>query len=98
MNIGKGLKVLLKKKNLTQKELAEKINISETSLSLIMQNKTHPRKETLEIIANSLGVKPELLVILSLEKEDIPDNKKEYYSILWPTIESSLLILLQEES
>lgn len=93
MNIGKGIKTLLKKQGLTQKELANQVSLSETSLSLIIKNKTQPRKETIESIASTLGVKPEVLFLLSLEKEDIPKEKKEYYDLLWPSIENNLINL-----
>lgn len=93
MNIGKGIKTLLKKKGLTQKELASQVSLSETSLSLIIKNKTQPRKETIESIASTLGVKAEVLFLLSLEKEDIPKEKKEYYDLLWPSIENNLINL-----
>lgn len=98
MKIGKGLKILLNQKGWSQKDFAKEIGISETSLSLIIQGKTQPRKETLELISDSLGIKPELLVVLSLEEEDIPEHRKEYFSTYWPTIESQLKTLLQDEA
>lgn len=97
MKIGKGLKRILDDKGISQKELAKKIGKSETSLSLIIQDKTQPRKDTLELISQALNVSTELLLVLSIEEDDIPDNKKEHYSILWPMIESSLLTLLKED-
>lgn len=97
MNIGKGIKKVLKEKNISQKTLSDETGISETSISLLIKNKTQPRKETIEAIANALDVKPEVLVVLSLDKEDVPDTKKQYYDELWPTIERTLLSMFSEE-
>lgn len=96
MNIGKGIKTLLKRQGITQKQLAEKVSLSETSLSLIIKDKTQPRKETIENIAKCLGVKAEVLFLLSLEKEDIPLEKRRYYDLLWPNIENNLLNLFSD--
>ena len=60
MNIGKGIKKLLEEKDISQKKLSDETGISETSISLLIKNKTQPRKETLEKIGNALGVKPEV--------------------------------------
>jgi transcriptional regulator with XRE-family HTH domain len=91
MNIGRGIKKILEEKDISQKKLSDETGISETSISLLIKNKTQPRKETLEKIGNALGVKPEVLLVLSLDKEDVPDTKKDYYDELWPTIERTLL-------
>lgn len=97
MNLGKGIKLLLEKKGLSQKELAEKIGKSETSISLIMKNHTQPRKETIEAIANIFGVKPEVLLLLSIDKDDLPESTKDRYDILWPYVEKSVLDLFLEK-
>lgn len=97
MNIGKAIKILLDKRNMTQKELADKIEKSETSISLIMKNKTQPRKETLEAIAAALGISVEILLMLSVDKEDLPEEKKKDYDLLWPHVERSLLHLFTDE-
>jgi transcriptional regulator with XRE-family HTH domain len=97
MNIGKGIKTVLEKKKMTQKELAEVTGISPTSISLIMLNRTQPRKETIQAISQALSISPEILFLLSVEKEDIPESKKPHYDYLWPNIETSLLNLFTEE-
>lgn len=98
MNIGKGIKILLVKRKLTQRELAEKTNFSETSISLLIQNKTQPRKDTLEKIAFALEVKPEMLMLLSVEKNDVPEERRAMYDVLWPGIESNLIHLFTEKN
>tara|TARA_R110001599_G_scaffold236239_1_gene435467 strand:+ start:1235 stop:1531 length:297 start_codon:yes stop_codon:yes gene_type:complete len=96
MNIGKGIKVVLSKRKLTQKDLAERSGMSETSISLLIKNKTQPRKETLDRIASVLDVKPEILMLLSVEKSDVPEERKDIYDVLWPNIESNLIHLFTE--
>jgi transcriptional regulator with XRE-family HTH domain len=97
MNLGKGIKLLLDQKGISQKELAEKIGKSETSVSLIMKNHTQPRKETVEAIAKVLDIKPEVLLLLSIDKEDLPDSTKDRYEFLWPIVEKSVLDLFLEK-
>jgi transcriptional regulator with XRE-family HTH domain len=96
MNLGKAIKLLLDKKGMSQKELAELIDKSETSVSLIMQNKTQPRKDTLEAIAKKLGVTTEVLLLLSVDKEDLPEEKRIQYDALWPTVEHALMLLFAD--
>ena len=98
MNLSKGINLLLDKKGITQKELARLIGKSETSVSLMMKGKTQPRKDTLTAIADVFEVSPEVLLLLSLDKEDVPDERKEYYDILWPNIEASILSLFSKDT
>lgn len=97
MNLGKGIKTVLERKKMTQKDLANATGISPTSISLIMLNRTQPRKETVQAICNVLDISPEILFLLSVEKNDIPESKRPHYEYLWPNIESSLLNLFTEE-
>lgn len=93
MNLGKAIKLLLEKRELSQKDLAKRTSLSETSISLLMKGRTQPRKETLEIIANALDVKPEFLVLLSINKDDVPEDKRELYDIVWPQLETTFMKL-----
>jgi len=93
MNIGKAIKALLERKEMTQKELASKTGLSPTSISLLMTGQTEPRKETIELIAQALDVKPELLRFLSLSKEDVPEEKRALYDLVWPQLETTFVNL-----
>lgn len=93
MNVGKAIKLLLDQKAISQKELALRTNLSETSISLLMKGKTQPRKETIDQIAQVLEVKPELLLLLSLNKDDVPEDRKQLYDLVWPQLESTLVKL-----
>lgn len=91
MNIGKAIKLLLEKRGMTQKELAEKTELSQTSISLLMTGQTQPRKDTLEAIARVLDIKPEALLFLSLSKDDVPEEKRSLYDAIWPQMEATFL-------
>ena len=90
MNLGKAIKIALEKKNLTQLELANKTELSKTTISLILNGKTMPRKETIQAIANALDLTPEILLLMSIEKEDVPEGKRQYYDVMWPNVENTL--------
>jgi transcriptional regulator with XRE-family HTH domain len=93
MNLGKAIKTLLDTKGMTQKQLAAETNLSPTSISLLMKGHTKPRKETLDLVANALDVKPEFLLLLSLSKEDVPDDKRALYDLIWPQLEATFVKL-----
>lgn len=50
------VKEILKAKGMTAKELAKLLNVSEGSLSLTIKDGANPSMQTLEKIANALGV------------------------------------------
>ncbi|MCD7937795.1 MAG: helix-turn-helix domain-containing protein [Tannerellaceae bacterium] len=58
MSIGENIKQLREKTGVTQSELAQKLNISIPMISQYENNKRSPKPETVEKIANALGVHP----------------------------------------
>lgn len=56
MNIGEKIQDLMKKSNLNQKELAEKINITEAAMSKYIKNERTPRVDVLLNLSKELGV------------------------------------------
>ncbi len=93
MNFGKGIRTLLQNKKLSQKDLSKLSNISETSISLIVKGRVRPQKETLNSIAKALNVKSEVISLLSIDKKDVPEERKEYYDLIWDSIQSNILAL-----
>lgn len=63
--LGKRIQDLRKAQNFTQERLAEKINIDITSLSKIETGRNYPQPETLEKIANALGIEISQLFVFS---------------------------------
>lgn len=57
MNIGENIKQMRKRNNLTQKELADKLNISYQAVSSWEHNRTEPSMGTIERLAECLDCK-----------------------------------------
>lgn len=91
--VGNVIKALIKERGITQEDLAKQTRISETSLSLLINGHTLPRKETLKIISGALGVDPKMLLILGIKREDIREDRRYLYDLLWPDIKSMLINL-----
>lgn len=97
MNIGKGIRMLLEKKGMNQKQLAMETNLSQTTISQLMSSETMPRKETLEAIAKVFGVKPEFILFLSFGRDDVPKEKRQFYDLIWPQTEAMIIKLFTDE-
>jgi len=86
MKIGQIIGNLIKKKGVTQKEVAAKIGKSTTALSQIINGVYEPNPETLDKICEVLDVPKPILHFMMISEEDIPKEKKEIYRILEPSI------------
>ena len=75
MNLGKKIKEIRKKKNLTQQELADLSGISQTYLCQIENGDRTPNLEIFENISNALGFPFPVLSFLTLDYSTIPENK-----------------------
>lgn len=98
MNIGKAIRSAREALGIDQKTLAQSIQISPTSLSLIENGVKQPSKRTLSKIANRLDVPETLFYLLSLEQTDIPKQKQKIYKYLFPSIERLLLEIVGNEN
>ena len=61
VGLGRKIKRLRESKNFTQEYLAELVGIEQATLSNIERGKSYPTVETLQKIADSLGVEPYVL-------------------------------------
>ena len=77
--LGKRIKEERLKKNLTQEQLAEAINLSSVYISHIENASTKPSLETLVNLSNALDITPDFLLYDSLHKskEYIKDEISE---------------------
>ena len=75
MEIGKKIEKVLLQSGMTQRELANMINLDETTLSRIIKGDRAPRTEVVANIATALHVTTDYL--LDVEKTDDFDSKKE---------------------
>lgn len=62
MSIGENIKNFRKAKKMTQKQLGELCGIAEPNIRKYELGKQNPKKETLEKIAEALGIPPKLLL------------------------------------
>ena len=88
MDLGITIKNIRKQKGQTQSEFASICGISQTYLSQIESNQREPNLSTLKIISNELNVPLPILFYLSLNIDDIQQNKREAFEIINPSVKS----------
>ena len=94
MNIGSAIKSARKKAGLTQYELAERVGITQTSLSQIENGAINPSPKTQKKICEVLNISEPLLYILSIDEHDVPEEKKKLYETLYPSLQNLALELI----
>ena len=87
MTLGNRLRALREKRKLTQKELAEKLNIPNQNISNYERDFRQPDYETLQMLADFFGVTTDYLLgrsgkLPQLTKKDEKDIAKKMESIL----------------
>ncbi|HVZ39394.1 MAG TPA: helix-turn-helix transcriptional regulator [Candidatus Kapabacteria bacterium] len=82
MSLGQTIKSLRKRRRLSQTELAQESAISVTFLSLVENDRKHPSIETLRSISEALQVPYPVLVFLSLDETDIPEDKRAAFGLI----------------
>lgn len=88
MNLGIVIKDIRKKKKLTQGEFASACGITQTYLSQIEANLKEPNLSTLKTIAQELGLPLPILFFLSLDEQDVRQDKRQAFEIVSPSIKS----------
>ena len=82
MEIGDSIRKLRMWRELTQKELAQRIGMSANALCAIELNRVFPSKETIVKVCRVLDVPVGYLLFFALTEEDIPQDKRELFRIL----------------
>jgi transcriptional regulator with XRE-family HTH domain len=90
MTIGKTLRMLRKKRGLSQQDVAEKSNISRTYISQIERGDRNPSIDILESIGTGLCIPFPIISFLSLDINSIPENKREDFLKIEPIILSMI--------
>ena len=83
MNIGKSIKMCRNSLGLSQEDLAEKIGMSMSYISLIEQGKRDPAISTIDHIASALGVPVSLLTFLAADPSElkgVPEDLRDRLS------------------
>lgn len=91
MHIGSAIRCIRKKVSLSQYELSQRCHITQTALSQIEVGVKMPSQRTLEKLCEALEIPEFMIYILALEQEDISDNRKEAYNVVYPIIQNLLL-------
>jgi transcriptional regulator with XRE-family HTH domain len=91
MNIGTAIKTIRKEKSISQKELAEKCDISVNALSQIEINSSFPQKSTINKICEALSIPVSYLLFFAIDDEDIPEDKRSHFNFLNKPIKDLLL-------
>lgn len=82
MNIGEKIRLLRKKAGLTQKELGQKLGISQAAIGQFETNRSNPQIETLQKIASALDVPVQDLLPDTLYNRLLGDKAITAYSNL----------------
>lgn len=98
MNVGAAIQKIRKRLNLSQKELAEKSVISQTSLSQIESGIKKPSKRTILKLCKVLDIPEAVIYLLAMEATDIAENKRNMYALIQPSIVSLSLELVSSDA
>ena len=98
MKIGSVLKLVRTSKGLTQKDMAEKLGVSQNYLSLIESNKKMPSVDTMEAFAKALNISKDALLFASSDApEELSEKDMKEFQRLQQNILSLLLFELNGE-
>jgi transcriptional regulator with XRE-family HTH domain len=86
MTVGQVIKKIIKKRGLTQVEVAKQIGKSTTALSQIINGVYEPNPESLDRICKVLNVPKPILSFMMISEDDIPEDKKEIYKDFEPIL------------
>lgn len=75
MNYGGVIKNLRIAKGYSLRGFAKECEISANTLCAIENNKYEPSKDTIQKIANVIGIHPTLIILSAITENDIPDDK-----------------------
>ena len=93
MKIGTTIRDIRIQKEIKQGDLANRIGISQTSLSLIESGVKQPSQDTLKKVCDIFEIPQPFIYYLALEESDIPDSKKELYKVLEPKLKTNIRAL-----
>ncbi len=94
MKLGSTIKETRQRRKISQTKLATLCDITPSYLSLIEHNKKDPGFTLLKKIATHLDMPVPLILLMSIEKEDIPEEKSKYMEDIKSSIDPSILALL----
>jgi len=97
MNVGIAIRSIRRKIGITQYELAERCNLSQTSLSQIENGIKRPSERTIKKVCEVLDIPESVIYILGMQETDVPTSRKNVYNMLFPSIKSMALQIVGAE-
>jgi len=98
MELYRTIRVVRKRRKLTQKDLCALVGITQTYLSQIEAGDKRPSPELLLRISTALGLPLPLLIWESLTIEDVVPGKEQLFRELHPYITSMLKLIFVEHA
>jgi XRE family transcriptional regulator, regulator of sulfur utilization len=98
MNLGSTISQLREKKRLKQGQLADELDITQTYLSQIENNKKLPNIALLERISEKLSTPLPFIFFLALDEKDIPEGKVDHFRFLEPLLKKYIGELISESN
>lgn len=98
MHLGVAIRSLRKNQSLSQVELSELSDITQTALSQIEMGQKMPSQRTIDKICKALDVPEFILYLLALEPADMPSDKVEKYYLVYPILQKLLLQMATQGS
>jgi transcriptional regulator with XRE-family HTH domain len=87
MNIGASIKKLRGYAGISQVELSKKAKLAQGYLSNIERGMQNPSSQVIKRISKVLDIPPGLIVVMSIEDEDVKIGKKRLFKKLKPVME-----------
>lgn len=97
MDLGIAIRSIRKQLGISQSELAEKCEISQTALSQIENSVKRPSAKTIKKICVALDVPESIIYLLGMQQSDVSPAKKKVYDMLFPSIRSMALQIVGKE-
>lgn len=88
MDLGTTIKKLRKQKDMTQEIFAGMCGITQTYLSQIENNQKEPNLSILKTISEKLEVPLPIIFYLSMNEEDVPEEKRKAFEMVSPSVKS----------
>lgn len=98
MNLGKSIHTLRKRKNLSQDEFSNLIDIDQSYLSLIENNRKKPSIKLLEKISERTDIPLPVIMFFSLSESDVKKEKRELFNMMFPKIKEMVSVIFEEEN
>jgi transcriptional regulator with XRE-family HTH domain len=96
LDLGPALRQVRKERGISQKELAEMLEMTQANLSLTENGKKGVSQAILDRIEENLGVPAAVLLWNSLTEESVPAHKAEMFKQLKPAVDTLIASIFND--